>query len=66
VHEYEIVYQDDAPGVRQQVLTRQALMQLIRDAGRVPVERDSLYQMVHRPDDAPESDARPKRQLRVV
>lgn len=58
VHEYEIVYQDDAPGVRQQVLTRRALIQLIRDAGRVPVERDSLYQIVHRPNDEPEEDPR--------
>ncbi|MFN7015909.1 MAG: CofH family radical SAM protein [Fimbriimonadales bacterium] len=55
VHEYEIVYQDDAPGVRQQVLTRAELIRLIRDAGRIPVERDSLYQIVHRPDE--EADA---------
>jgi aminodeoxyfutalosine synthase len=66
VHEYEIVYQDDAPGVRQQVLTRSALIQLIRDAGRVPVERDSLYNIVHRPDGEPEADAPAKRLLRVV
>jgi aminodeoxyfutalosine synthase len=66
VHEYEIVYQDDAPGVRQQVLTRSALIQLIRDTGRVPVERDSLYNIVHRPDDEPEADAPAKRLLRVV
>jgi aminodeoxyfutalosine synthase len=47
VHEYEIVYQDEAPGVRQQVLTRAELIRLIREAGREPVERDSLYQIVH-------------------
>jgi aminodeoxyfutalosine synthase len=46
VHEYEIVYQDEAPGVRQQVLTRAELIRLIREAGREPVERDSLYQIV--------------------
>ncbi len=48
VHEYEIVYQDDAPGVRQQVLTRTELIRLIREAGRDPMERDSLYQVVER------------------
>ncbi|MFN4032508.1 MAG: CofH family radical SAM protein [Fimbriimonadales bacterium] len=65
VHEYEIVYQDDAPGVRQQVLTRAELIRLIREAGRVPVERDSLYQIVHRPDDdAPQPPS--QRLLRVL
>ncbi|MCS6923045.1 MAG: CofH family radical SAM protein, partial [Fimbriimonadales bacterium] len=65
VHEYEIVYQDDAPGVRQQVLTRSALIRLIRAAGRIPVERDSLYQIVHRPDEEDEAPAS-RRLLRVV
>ncbi|MER3401869.1 MAG: aminofutalosine synthase MqnE [Armatimonadota bacterium] len=55
VHEYEIVYQDDAPGVRQQVLTRKVLIRLIQDVGREPVERDSLYNIVHRPDAEPET-----------
>jgi hypothetical protein len=30
------------------------------------VERDSLYQIVHRPDDEPEESAPSKRLLRVV
>jgi hypothetical protein len=30
------------------------------------VERDSLYNIVHRPDDEPEADAPAKRLLRVV
>ncbi len=64
VHEYEIVYQDDAPGVRQQVLTRSALIRLIREAGREPVERDSLYQIVERPE--PEVEPSPKQLLRVI
>lgn len=46
IHEYEIIYQDDAPGVKQQVITRKQLIRLIREAGRDPVERDSLYQIV--------------------
>ena len=48
VHEYEITYQDDAPGERQQVLTRQQMIELIREAGRTPVERDSHYREVRR------------------
>lgn len=46
IHEYEIIYQDDAPGVKQQVTTRKQLIRLIEEAGREPVERDSLYQIV--------------------
>lgn len=55
VHEYEIVYQDDAPGVRQQVLTRAELIRLIREAGREPVERDSLYNIMNRSEEEPAS-----------
>ena len=29
-------------------MTRETLVQLIREAGRVPVERDTLYQEVRR------------------
>lgn len=46
VHEYEITYQDEAPGERHQVLTRQQMIELIREAGRTPVERDSHYREV--------------------
>jgi aminodeoxyfutalosine synthase len=46
VHEYEIVYQDDSPGERQQVLTRHQLIDMILEAGRIPVERDSHYNEV--------------------
>ncbi|MFN3690520.1 MAG: CofH family radical SAM protein [Fimbriimonadales bacterium] len=65
VHEYEIVYQDDAPGVRQQVLTRAELIRLIREAGRIPVERDSLYQVVQRPD-TEDAAPTPRARLRVL
>ena len=46
VHEYEITYQDEAPGERHQVLTRHQMIQMIREAGRIPVERDSHYNEV--------------------
>lgn len=51
IHEYEIIYQDDAPGIKQQVTTRKQLIRLIQEAGREPVERDSLYQIVRRSED---------------
>ena len=43
VHEYEITYKDGEHGNKRQVLTRRQLMKLIEEAGRIPVERDSLY-----------------------
>jgi aminodeoxyfutalosine synthase len=46
VHEYEITYQDEAPGERHQVLTRQQMIEMILEAGRIPVERDSHYNEV--------------------
>ncbi len=46
IHEYEITYQDNAQGDKQQVLTRPQLVNLIIEAGRTPVERDSFYNEV--------------------
>lgn len=46
VHEYEVVYADDNPGMKTQVLTRSALVEMIIETGRVPVERDSLYREI--------------------
>jgi aminodeoxyfutalosine synthase len=46
VHEYEITYKDGELGNKKQVLTRRQMVQLIEEAGRVPVERDSLYNEV--------------------
>lgn len=43
VHEYEITYKDGEHGNKSQVLTRRNMIKLIEEAGRVPVERDSLY-----------------------
>lgn len=46
VHEYEITYKDGEQGNKKQVLTRKQLIKLIEEAGRVAVERDSLYHEV--------------------
>lgn len=43
VHEYEITYPEGHLGEKKQVLTRRQLLKNIREAGRTPVERDSLY-----------------------
>lgn len=49
VQEYEIVR--DSRTDRRQVLTEEQLLRLIREAGRVPVERDGLYRIVQRWDE---------------
>ncbi len=46
VHEYEITYQDGDHGNKKQVLTRKQMIKLIEEAGRIPIERDSLYNEV--------------------
>lgn len=46
IHEYEITYNDNAQGNKTQVLTRPQLIELIAEAGRKPVERDSHYNAV--------------------
>ncbi|HEY3329423.1 MAG TPA: CofH family radical SAM protein [Capsulimonadaceae bacterium] len=46
IHEYEITYKDDEIGNKSQMLTRGQLIDLIVDAGRTPIERDSLYNEV--------------------
>jgi len=46
VHEYEITYKDGEQGNKSQVLTRKQMIKLIEEAGRIPVERDSLYNEV--------------------
>ncbi len=51
IHEYEITYQDNAQGNKQQVLTRPQLVNLIVEAGRTPVERDSFYNEVPQADE---------------
>lgn len=46
VHEYEITYNDDDFGNKSQVLNRSNMIRMIREAGRVPIERDSLYREI--------------------
>jgi len=46
VHEYEITYKDGEHGNKKQVLTRKQMIKLIEEAGRTPIERDSLYREV--------------------
>ena len=58
VHEYEITYEDGKFGHKSQVLTVENMERMIREVGREPVERDSLYQQIHR---AP-SEAKPQKQ----
>ena len=51
IHEYEITYKDSDQGNKQQVLTRPQLVNLIVEAGRTPVERDSFYNEVVQTDE---------------
>lgn len=46
VHEYEITYKDGEHGNKSQVLTRPQMIKMIEEAGRIPIERDSLYHAV--------------------
>lgn len=46
VHEYEITYKDGEQGNKSQVLTRRQMVKMIEEAGRIPIERDSLYREV--------------------
>ena len=46
VHEYEITYKDGEHGNKSQVLTRKQMIKMIEEAGRIPIERDSLYREV--------------------
>ena len=43
VHEYEITYKDGETGNKSQVLTQKNMIKMIEEAGRIPIERDSLY-----------------------
>lgn len=50
VHEYEITYQDGEFGNKTQALTYKNMVAMIEEAGRIPVERDSLYNEIVRDD----------------
>ncbi len=46
VHEYEITYKSGEWGNKSQSLTYENMVRMIEEAGRIPVERDSLYNEV--------------------
>ncbi len=46
VHEYEITYKDGDHGNKKQLLTRKQMIKMIQEAGRTPIERDSLYREI--------------------
>jgi aminodeoxyfutalosine synthase len=48
VHEYEITYNEGEFGNKSQALTYTNMVRMIEEAGRVPVERDSLYHEIVR------------------
>jgi aminodeoxyfutalosine synthase len=48
VLEYEITYEDGAFGNKTQSLTPANMIAMIREAGREPIERDSLYHSIER------------------
>jgi len=53
VHEYEITYNDGDFGNKTQALTHANMVRMITEVGRVPVERDSLYNEIIREDVEP-------------
>lgn len=62
VQEYEITYKDGDFGNKSQSLTYENMVAMIEEAGRIPVERDSLYNEIVRSDSA----CKPRRQLTAV
>jgi len=49
VQEYEITYEEGKFGHKSQALTFENMEHMIRQAGRTPIERDSLYREIKRP-----------------
>lgn len=67
VHEYEITYKEGDFGNKKQSLTYENMCFIIREAGRVPVERDSLYNAVERPEaESASTERRPLQPLSLV
>lgn len=64
VHEYEITYGEGEFGNKSQSLTYQNMVRMITEASRIPVERDSLYNEITRPDEPAEK--RPLQPLAVA
>ncbi len=61
VLEYEITYKDGEHGNKSQGLTRENMIKMIEEVGRIPIERDSLYHEIV----LPEAHAAPKRLMQV-
>ena len=64
VHEYEITYGEGEFGNKSQSLTYQNMVRMITEAGRIPVERDSLYHEIVRPEEP--VDKKPLQPLAVA
>lgn len=59
VHEYEITYKEGEFGNKTQALTYKNMCRIILEAGREPIERDSLYnQIVRDQEDTPQHQAK--------
>jgi len=54
VHEYEITYKDGEFGNKTQALTRENMIRMIEEVGRIPIERDSLYHEIVREEERTE------------
>lgn len=61
VHEYEITYKEGEFGNKSQGLTYRNMCAMIREAGREPIERDSLYNEIVR-----DSEPEPARRLTPI
>lgn len=55
VQEYEITYESGKWGDKTQQLTEASMKEMILEAGRIPVERDSLYHEIVREEEAPKT-----------
>ncbi|MBS1706317.1 MAG: CofH family radical SAM protein [Armatimonadetes bacterium] len=62
VQEYEITYLEGDFGNKSQSLTYENMVRMITEAGRTPIERDSLYNEIVRSED----ELRPKKQLQQL
>lgn len=63
VHEYEITYNEGDFGNKKQALTHRNMVRIIKEAGRIPIERDSHYQEIVRDD---EPDPEPRAQMTAL
>lgn len=66
VHEYEITYKEGDFGNKSQVLTYSAMTAMIEEAGRQPIERDSLYHEIQRDENRHQNNGRTLTPLSVV